>query len=199
VARPRKFDEAEVMRSVREQFWRAGYAATSVDDLGAVSGLGKGSLYGAFGDKHALFVRALDEYCDEVFGAAAAELLRGQAPAHERLATFVRCLAAGIAGDADRRGCLMARSAAELGSVDEDVAQRTARALTVLHSALTGCIAEAQEDGSLDRTADPAGLASLVLAVVRGAEALGKANAPADMVLQAAEQAIALLPRGPGN
>jgi TetR/AcrR family transcriptional repressor of nem operon len=197
MARPRKFDEAQVMRSVREQFWRAGYAATSVDDLGAVTRLGKGSLYGAFGDKRALFVRALGEYCDEVFGGAAAALLHGEAPAYSRLTTCIRGLATDIAGDAERRGCLMAKSAAELGSVDEDVAERTGRALAILHSALTGCIGEAQRDGSLDPAADPARLASLVLAVLRGMEALGKGNAAPDVVLQAAEQAIALLPRGP--
>lgn len=192
MARPRKFDETTVMRSVRDQFGRAGYAATSVDDLGVVTGLGKGSLYGAFGDKHSLFVRALDEYCDEVFGAAASELLHGAAPAYDRLATFLRGRAA---GHADRRGCLIARSAAERGSVDQDVAQRTGRALTALHSALTGCIAQAQRDGSLDPAADPAGLASLVLAVVRGVEALGTGNAAPEIVLQAAEQTLALLPR----
>lgn len=195
MARPRKFDETTVMHAVRAQFWTAGYAATSVDDLGAVTGLGKGSIYGAFGDKHALFVRALGEYCDDVIGGAQVELLEGEGDAYERLTAFVRNLARTIVDDSDRRGCMMARSAAELGSVDEAVAARVGRAFTDLHSALTGCIAEAQRGGSLDPAADPASLASLVLAVVRGMEALRMGNAAPGVITQAAEQTIALLPR----
>ena len=60
--RPREFDEADVVAAARDEFWTRGYVATSVDDLTTVTGLGKGSLYGAFGDKHGLFLRALDDY-----------------------------------------------------------------------------------------------------------------------------------------
>src|ERR1700752_3519798 len=77
MARPRSFDEQSVLQAVRDRFWDAGYAATSLDDLMQVSGLGKGSLYAAFGDKHQLFLRALRSYADntaselrEVIGAA---------------------------------------------------------------------------------------------------------------------------------
>src|SRR6185312_14173543 len=62
VPRPRKFDESDVVAAARDEFWLRGYAATSVDDLTSVTGLGKGSLYGAFGDKHGLFMLALDDY-----------------------------------------------------------------------------------------------------------------------------------------
>jgi TetR/AcrR family transcriptional repressor of nem operon len=62
MARPRQFDEERVLRAVRDQFWDAGYAATSLEDLMRVSGLGKGSPYAAFGDKHQLFLRALRSY-----------------------------------------------------------------------------------------------------------------------------------------
>ena len=62
MARPRKFAEGEVVTAARDEFWTRGYAATSVDDLTAATGLGKGSLYGAFGDKHGLYLRALDDY-----------------------------------------------------------------------------------------------------------------------------------------
>src|SRR5258707_15488421 len=63
MARPRSFDEEEVLRAARDQFWTLGYAATSLDDLMAATGLGKGSLYGAFGSKRELFLRIVDEYC----------------------------------------------------------------------------------------------------------------------------------------
>ena len=65
MARPRSFDEAAVLRAARDKFWSSGYAGTKVDDIAAATGLGKGSLYGAFGDKHALFLRVYDDYCTE--------------------------------------------------------------------------------------------------------------------------------------
>lgn len=58
---PRSFDENQVLRTVRDRFWSTGYAGTGVDDILRDTGLGKGSLYGAFGDKHQLFLRAFQE------------------------------------------------------------------------------------------------------------------------------------------
>src|ERR1700694_6107279 len=65
MARPRGFDEMQVLQAARDEFWSCGYAATSIDGVAAVTGLGKGSLYGAFGDKHALFLRVFDDYCTD--------------------------------------------------------------------------------------------------------------------------------------
>lgn len=64
MARHREFDEDRVILAIRDEFWDKGYAATSMDDLLRVSGLGKGSLYGAFGDKRSLFLRVLRDYDD---------------------------------------------------------------------------------------------------------------------------------------
>ncbi|MFF1769889.1 TetR/AcrR family transcriptional regulator [Streptomyces sp. NPDC058249] len=194
MARPRQFDEEEVVQAARDQFWSEGYNSTSIDDLSAVTGLGRGSLYGAFGDKHALFLRALDSYNSDALGAWRAAL-GGPGPAMPKLERHVRNVAEGITWDVERRGCMMAKSAAELASVDEGVAQRTAAVVRGLHSALRGCIARAQAEGSLDADADADSLASLLLAVLRGLEALGKAGAAPEVVNGAAEQALALLPR----
>ena len=84
MARPRKFDEPQVIAAARDVFWRSGYVDTSLDDLTAATGLGRGSLYGAFGDKRALFLRVLDEYCTDSAGHAAASLA-GPEPAYPLL------------------------------------------------------------------------------------------------------------------
>ncbi|MGO4421510.1 TetR/AcrR family transcriptional regulator, partial [Streptomyces sp. MCAF7] len=47
MARPRKFDEQQVLDTARERFWSGGYAATRMEDIAEATGLGKGSLYGA--------------------------------------------------------------------------------------------------------------------------------------------------------
>ncbi|SOD90158.1 TetR/AcrR family transcriptional regulator [Streptomyces sp. Ag109_G2-15] len=194
MARPRQFDEEEAVRAARDQFWDVGYHGTSIDDLSAATGLGRGSLYAAFGGKRALFLRALDSYDSDALGAWRTAL-GGPGPALPLLERHVRDVAEGITRDVERRGCMMARSAAELSSVDEGVAERTAAVVRGLHSALRGCIVRAQAEGSLAADADADSLAGLLLAVLRGLEALGKAGAAPEVVSGAAEQVLALLPR----
>ena len=62
VGRPRQFDEEQVLDAAMKAFWANGYEATSLADLVSVTGLHKGSLYQAFGDKHSLFVQTLNRY-----------------------------------------------------------------------------------------------------------------------------------------
>ena len=62
VGRPREFDVDKALDAAMQAFWAKGYEATSMADLMAATGLHKGSIYGAFGDKHALFVEALTRY-----------------------------------------------------------------------------------------------------------------------------------------
>ena len=55
MARPREFDEAEVLSKARGLFASQGYNGTSIDDLVRETGLLRGSLYKAFGSKRNLF------------------------------------------------------------------------------------------------------------------------------------------------
>ena len=64
MGRPREFDEDGVLERALHVFWRLGYEATSVTDLMEATGLAKGSLYKAFGDKRSLFLKALDRYLE---------------------------------------------------------------------------------------------------------------------------------------
>lgn len=60
--RPREFDEAEVAEAISTLFWRQGFAATSLDDLAAISGLNRPSLYRAFGNKNDMYLMCLDNF-----------------------------------------------------------------------------------------------------------------------------------------
>ena len=65
MARPREFDEGAVLDAAVLCFWKQGYEATSVRDLVAHTGITAASLYNAFGDKRALYEKALDHYVEE--------------------------------------------------------------------------------------------------------------------------------------
>lgn len=60
MGRPREFDETSVLDAAAAAFRRRGYAATSIDHLVEATGVHRGSLYGAFGSKHGLFLRVLE-------------------------------------------------------------------------------------------------------------------------------------------
>lgn len=195
MARPREFDEDAVLAAAREQFWATGYAGTSMDAIATATGLGKGSLYGAFGGKRQLFQRVFDAYCAQVTETVTGGLTGAEDGAYGRLCAHIRAAAAGVAADSVHRGCLLAKGAAELSEHDAGVTARARQALEAIGTTLAEEIRAAQRHGDLDPTADADRLATLVLAVLRGIEALGKAGIDADRLETIAESAIGLLPR----
>jgi len=80
VGRPREFDEQRVLEAAMDAFWKRGYEATSLAELCKVTGLNKGSLYQAFGDKHSLFMRALAHYEDREYRAVLAVAAESDSP-----------------------------------------------------------------------------------------------------------------------
>ncbi|MFE3268061.1 TetR/AcrR family transcriptional regulator [Streptomyces sp. NPDC059215] len=195
MTRPRKFDEQQVLDTAREQFWTSGYTATRMDDIAAATGLGKGSLYGAFGGKQELFHRVFDEYCSAIVDATAQQLRGDDEDAYARLSAHVRAVAAATAADTVQRGCLLAKGTAELAEHDKTVAKRAHTAIEALHALLEDDIAACQRNGDLAANSDPGKLAALVLAVLRGIEALGQAGANEEMLAAIADTALGVLPR----
>ncbi|MET9258526.1 TetR/AcrR family transcriptional regulator [Amycolatopsis sp. NPDC004079] len=165
MARPRTFDEKQVLTAVRDQFWDAGYAATSLEDLMRVSGLGKGSLYAAFGDKRQLFLRALRSYTDDSHDA-----LRKALSEPPRALDALRLLLEAPIDDptGTRRGCLMANSTCELGNADPEVLAHAHRTYETSTALIGDCVARAQHEGDLPSSADPIALARALLAAQQG-------------------------------
>jgi AcrR family transcriptional regulator len=195
MARPREFDEAEVVQAAREQFWLHGFNGTSLDDLTVVTGLGRGSLYAAFPDKRNLFLRALDDYAAAVMGQLLADLRDPDKSGRDRVVDHIRFITKLLTADTKGKGCLMAKSAAEMGATDKEVARRVRKWLDGYQRDIAEAIQAAQRDGDIDPGVEPDELALLILALLRGAEALRKGGMPPRAIVAVAEQAIALLPR----
>ena len=114
----------------------------------------------------------------------------------ERLCAHVRTVVAQyIAADDECRGCLLARGTAELAGQDPAVAGRALRTFEFLEDLFVACLEKAQRHGDIDPEADPRALAGLLLAVLRGIEALGKAGKSEASLRGIAETALAALPR----
>jgi TetR/AcrR family transcriptional regulator, transcriptional repressor for nem operon len=191
VARPREFDEDDVVARAQGAFWAAGYAATSINDLVEATGISRGSLYGAFGDKHALFLRALDAYCAGTIAAVRADLEGDEAGAAGRLATHMRHVADSCGNS--RHGCFLAKSTAELAASDPEVALRAERMYGTYEEVLVSCLLQAQRTGAIDARHDPRALAALLLITVRGMDALGQAGRGPGFMRQVADHSLAFL------
>ncbi|MCX4097596.1 TetR/AcrR family transcriptional regulator [Nocardia sp. alder85J] len=136
MGRPRQFDGELVLEAVTRCFHERGYHATTMSDLLGATGLHKGSLYGAFGDKHSLFVSVLRRYAQQRLVLVDADLGDAVSPLAGIRAYLDRQAREAVMG----RGCLLANSALELlpgdDAVEEiilgqhrDVQQRLAQAL----------------------------------------------------------------------
>lgn len=191
MARPRTFDEPLVTRRAREAFHDHGYAATSVEHLTAATGLSRSSLYGAFGDKHGLFLRSFDQYCGEQAEAITEELAGDDAGALGRLEAH---LLSKIADPTtSQRGCLIAKATAELAGEDADVSRTATDFYDAYERALTDGVRGAQAAGDLRADLDPAAGGALLLSVLRGVEALGRAGRPQEALRSVVDAALAAL------
>src|SRR5580704_18974418 len=173
VARPRQFDEEKILAAVRDLFWRQGYAATSLDDLMRVTGLGKGSIYGAFGDKRNLFLAALRVYADERV-AHARETLNSDKPAIERLRDLFRMREKRRRSPAPCPGCFLFNSTTELALHDPAVREISKRVYAAIEQLLIETAEQAKKDGDLPREVDAAELGRLLLSVTQGLTFLEK-------------------------
>lgn len=171
--RPREFDTDVAVERAMGVFWSSGYHGTSLPDLLEATKLSRGSLYAAFGDKHGLFLRALDRYIDDALVRLDTEL----DPRENALAGLRTCLAGYVdrtSGIAGRRGCLVVATAMELAAHDPAVEQRIRRFFSAMEARLTEALGRAQEAGELADGVEPAIAARLLLCLLEGMRVVGK-------------------------
>lgn len=194
MGRHREFDVEKVLDAALCVFWRKGYEGTSYVDLTAAAGVERPALYSAFGNKEALFHRALARYEELYFGYIAAALALPTA----------RAAAAHILHSAiehntqfdDRRGCLAINGA--LAGSDEVAPVR--QALIDFRAAgqarLRVRFERAKEEGDLPERASPDALAAFIMAVMHGMAVQAKAGFSREMLTAVAEQAMSTWPAG---
>jgi AcrR family transcriptional regulator len=195
MARPVGYDRNNVVNAVERQFRRTGYAGTSLDDISAVTGLGRGSLYGGFGDKHDMFLVALEGYCSRTADEVATMLSGPDDEALDRLDEFVTSAARNVIDDPDGLGCMAGRFALELEpGLDERVTALINGVFRRLQSSLTECVAAAQRHGDLDPDLPPGEIALLIVALSRGFDVVARAGVKPKTLDEAADLAMRMLP-----
>jgi AcrR family transcriptional regulator len=193
MGRPRSFDTTRVLEAVEEQFRATGYAGTSLDDVAAATGLGRGSIYAAFGDNHELFMRSLREYCERNEASVAAALDGPDDTALGRLHAFLLAQAqVGAGGTATT--CMATKFAVELDEQDPEARARVAEMFAALQRRLRDCILAAQRNGDIEPSVDTDVLAKVLVATTRGLDVMARAGQSADDLGAVAEAAFRSLP-----
>jgi AcrR family transcriptional regulator len=159
--RPRAYDPDQALRQATETFWDQGYAGASLDDLSAATGMNRPSLYGAFGDKQALFRATLDGY-GELTRETLTPAFRAGGTLREALERIYQAaLGLYLSGDAGGRGCFLISAGLGQSVVDPEVREMVANGLRNLDRAFERLVLRADKAGELPPGADPATLAKV--------------------------------------
>jgi TetR/AcrR family transcriptional repressor of nem operon len=175
MARPREFEVDDALERAMQVFWAKGFEATSLDDLCEATGLGRSSLYAAFGDKHALYTQALDRY-EEAAVQRIGAAISSASTVREGIAAFIQRIVDGIIAGPGRRGCFIGNCAAELVRGDRAGAARVRRSLERIETTFRDALVRAKANGEISKAADVDALARFITAGIQGLRLVGKAN-----------------------
>jgi TetR/AcrR family transcriptional repressor of nem operon len=179
--------EAAVERAMGV-FWSRGYHATALPDLLRATKLSRGSLYAAFGDKHSLFLRALDRYIADALTRMDIEFDSRRGPI-DGLRTYLAGYVDRTTGASGRRGCLLVATAMELTGQDAEVGRRVAGFFKAMEAKVAHALTRAKAAGELADGVEPASAARILVCFVEGLRVVGK-TAPARVISQATADAL---------
>ena len=176
--RPRAYDPDQALAQATAAFWDAGYSATSLDDLSAATGMNRPSLYGAFGDKRALYLKSIEGY-RAMAQAAMQKSLPYEGTLREALSgLYDRAISLYLSGAHGARGCLLTSTAATEAVMDPDIRRAARAALEEIDAAFEARIRHGRDRGDLPRSADPAMLGKLASAILHTLSIRARTGAP---------------------
>ena len=191
--RPRAYDPDAALLRAMEAFWKSGYVGTSLDDLSAATGMNRPSLYAAFGDKRALYLKALRQYW-RMSAAETREVLTSGRPLREALTDFYdRALAIYYGGEGRAQGCFSISTATTAAADDPEIRDALAMSVRRLDERLEALISEARDRGELNGEADPAALAILGTATLHTIAIRARAGAPRAELAELARKAVSVI------
>lgn len=190
MARPRTFDPDDVLNTAINVFWRKGFRGTSLDDITAETGLAKPSLYAAFGDKNALFLKVLQKYHERILKRTE-KALTGEGPAREAITAWLESFVPHCSGSKGTRGCLSINTATD-GGLDqaellESIDGYNARLQHLIHRRLE---ADRQQ---FSKGFDPKAAAFLVMVIYTGIMTMGRQEPSAAQVRYSIHRAMSSL------
>lgn len=190
--RPRGFDEDTALDAAMLLFWSEGYEGASLAELTEVMGINRRSVYATYGNKEALFRRAVGRYVAGPGSFAARALERPTARAVAE--TLLHGAADEYTTPGRPRGCLLVQGALACGPEGEAARTELAARREEGVTALVGRLRRARDDGDLPAGADPEALARYLTAVGQGMSVQAAGGTSRADLHDVADQALAAWP-----
>ncbi len=198
LGRPRAYDPEVALQRATDAFWDAGYSGTSLDDLSARMDMNRPSLYAAFGDKQALYLKTLDSYLVRRRTDIAAALGTGL-PLRETLRKLYHVMVDRfLNGDHGARGCYLVGTAATEAVENPEVRAILVASVRELDEGFRAAFSAAQARGELGKLANPRALAIFATAVVHTLALRARAGQPRAALREVADSAVKLMFSGGG-
>jgi len=176
--RPRDYDPDEALRGATTAFWRLGFSGASVDQLSDATDMNRPSMYAAFGDKRALYLKTLDRYIEQS-NQTIRRTLDYERPLPKVLRNLYQAALSAYLPPGERpRGCYLISTAAAEAVTDAEVRSKLRDALQGFERALTARIEHARAVGEVDRAANAAALAMVASALLHSLAVRSRAGDP---------------------
>ena len=175
MARQKEFDRDEVLHKAMEVFWSRGYQGASIQDLVQHMGINRQSIYDTFGDKHALFLQALDRY-REMQSRKVFEVLERPGSMKKNLRQLFEEAVARALSAEGRRGCFVGNSMSELAGRCKETATRTCNSVAAAEKILQRALERGREQGDLPRVRDTRAVARFLYSSLQGLLLMAKAT-----------------------
>ena len=189
MARQKTFDPEQALDAALDLFWRQGYEASSMTELQEAMGIGRQSLYDTYGDKHELFLKALDRYA-QVKSERMREMLAGEGPMVPGLRDYFNAAAHMLTPSGERPACLLTNTILERGQHDEAVAEVCKRNERGMVKSFEQALRRAVEGGEIPPLDDPHSAALFLTSTLYGMGVLAKNGASRRRIQDVALRAL---------
>ncbi|SMF77692.1 transcriptional regulator, TetR family [Tistlia consotensis] len=188
--RPPAYDPEVALDKAQETFWKRGYAATSLDELSAATGMNRPSLYNAFGDKRALYLKTLERYRAKS-NAAVAEAFTDGRPLRQALRAICDALLAiWLSGDEGPRGCYLIGTAVTEAATEPAVREQLLASMRSSDAGFARLIERGAARGEVRPGSDPAALGRLAAATVHTLALRARIGTPPDELAAVVEALV---------
>ncbi|WP_454863603.1 TetR/AcrR family transcriptional regulator [Pseudomonas hormoni] len=189
--RPRAYDPQTALQQALGVFWSTGYSGASLDSIATAAGMNRPSLYAAFGDKHALYIKALEQYWEFAAAAMQAALTDDELTLRQALTQFYEGqLAIYFSGDGQPRGCFAIGTATTEAVEDPEIREVLSERLSRLDADLETRLRAAIDKGELNKDVDPAALAVLASSLLHSISIRARAGKSRDELTELALNAV---------
>jgi AcrR family transcriptional regulator len=193
LGRPRAFDRDQALERALDVFWRKGYEGASLSDLTEAMGINPPSLYAAFGNKEALFCKALDRYMEK-HDALLREVL-SRPKARDAIAALLTRSAESLTDKSTPPGCLLVQGVAGAGDHVKCIRDELCKRRAANEKTIRERLKRAKVEGDLPEDADPVVLSRYVATVSAGMAVQAAGGASRAELRRIAETAMAAWPK----